>query len=357
MAERIVAYKIKVVQDRTNGNALNQFAKRVLDTERKIANEREVIAARANEKIATNQMRMTGLLVKDSKATYERIGKMAEDASKRAADAAITATQRVNGSVASSTTKAVATIEAAGAKASNTTKKTSDEAGAAAQRAAENARKEFDTLDRKLDDLEGKMKESGREIRGRFEEWATGVMQFGRGIASIGLVSQDSTEKLVRGLVAAQGAFDTVIGGVKVYQELKRVVEAYNAAQILASQAQATATARNIAAIEAEVLATNALAASRGRAAVAGSASQAAGAARTVPVGAVGGRIGSAIGGVGRLGGAVGGAITTGGAAVAAKVGATGIGAGALGLAAAGLAGLARLAAPRAASDVAGSDA
>lgn len=363
MAERIVAYKIKVVQDGANANQLNAFAKKVIDTERKIAIEREGINSRADDNIATNRDRMLASMEASHKASVGRMGKDVDAAAKRAADAAINSAKRVEGALAGSATRlsatlskatgamqvsvgqsaaaAIADVEKSSKASSESSKKTSDDAGAAAQRAAEKARKEFESLDSKLDDLEGKIKESGREIRGRFEEWAGGVMQFGRGIASIGLVSQDSTEKLVRGLVAAQGAFDTVIGGIKVYQELKRVVEAYNAAQLLASQAQATASARNIAAIEAEVLATNALAASRGRAAVAGTASQAAGAARSVPAGAVGGRIGSAIGGVGRFGGAVGGAITTGGTAVAAKVGAAGIGAGAAGLAAAGLAALA----------------
>ena len=308
MAERIVSYKLKVVQDSSNKTTLALYSSSILGAERKISGERQAIHAGMLDQMRKAETRLGKEIRSGAERTAKTVGKTSEQVIKRAQDAA----DRASKAISDANKRAISAVESSASKMQATI---GDAGEAGTKRLIDGTGRHV----AQIDELEKKYAEAGREVRGRFEEWAGGVTQLGRGIAGLGLLSTESTEELVRGLVAVQSTFDTVIGGIKTYQELQRVVEAWAAAQALASQAQVASSARNVAAIESEIVATNALAGARGRAAAAGAASQGAGASGG---GSLLGRIGGRLGGAARsAGGRAAGGIMSGAGAVAGKLG------------------------------------
>lgn len=308
MADRVVTYKIKVVQEPGNKAALGQFARDVLASDRKLNEQRKSLHIGLMGQMEKAETRAAKFIRESSERTFKKVSDETRKSIKIATDAADQSVKRIT----DANKRAIAAVESSASKMSATM-------GEAGKKGTDRLIDGTGRHVQQVDELEKKYAEAGREVRGRFEEWAGGVTQLGRGIASLGLLSTKSTEQIVRGLVAVQGTFDTIIGGVKTYQELRRVVEAYAAAQALASQAQVAASARNVAAIQAETAATNGLAAARGRSAAAGAASQGAGASGGGSLlGRVGGRL---AGGARALGGRAAGGIMSGAGAVAGKLG------------------------------------
>jgi hypothetical protein len=322
MAERIVSYKLKVVQDSSNKTTLALYSSSILGAERKISGERQAIHAGMLDQMRKAETRLGKDIRTGSERTARTIGKTSEQVIKRAQDAA----ERATKSITDASKRAISAVESSASKMQATIGNAGE---AGTKRLIDGTGRHV----KQIDELEQKYAEAGREVRGRFEEWAGGVTQLGRGIAELGLLSTDSTDKLVRGLVGVQGTFDTIIGGVKTYQELRRVVEAYAAAQAIASQGLVLTSGRNSAALEVETAATMALARARGTASAAGI-----GGPPTGGRGSMFGRIGSRIGGAARsVGGRAAGGLMTGAGAVAGKLG-MGIGGGAAAVAGSALA-------------------
>ncbi len=105
-----------------------------------------------------------------------------------------------------------------------------------------------------------------------FEQSTEAAMRFARGFVMLGLASEESTEKMLRGLVKVQGFFDLVVGGMKLVIGVQKLWEGIS----LAIQA---AQAREIALRGANVVAINAETAALARKGVANAAASATGGA------------------------------------------------------------------------------
>lgn len=80
-------------------------------------------------------------------------------------------------------------------------------------------------VERAEEDLNRKRAESKRTIL----EAGEGLLKMGRGLAAVGLLSEENNDKLLRGLVLVQGAFDIVSGGVKAWTAINDALKAYRA--------------------------------------------------------------------------------------------------------------------------------
>lgn len=162
-----------------------------------------------------------------------------------------------------------------------------------------------------------KMAESYKQMLG-------GIASVGRGVALLGLLGERDSQKLLRGLIKIQAAFDVMRGSIETVQGLTRVWQAYRVAVTAAAAAQgtlaaaqaasaATGTAAAAAAAGGRVAGGLGGAAARGGTQIIGSQVIIAGA------GGAAGQIGGAA--IPRLGGTVAaGGVGAGGAAGAAKL-------------------------------------
>ncbi|XZE21815.1 hypothetical protein SH449x_001722 [Pirellulaceae bacterium SH449] len=77
----------------------------------------------------------------------------------------------------------------------------------------------------------------------KFVEAGLNAAQVAKGLATIGLVSEENAEKMLRSLVVIQGTFDVVKGGIKAYTDLSDGLKKAREAQQLLSRAQTTQAA------------------------------------------------------------------------------------------------------------------
>ena len=165
-----------------------------------------------------------------------------------------------------------------------------------------------------------------------FVESALHVAQMAKGLATIGLVSEESAEKFMQSLAVIQGTFDVVKGGVEAYEKFRRGVKLAGEATEFLSKAKKTEAALQtveIARMKAyhasllqEAAAANTAAAANGRLAASRTAAGASGAAAAA--GSAASAAGSGAGMLGRFGGLgrfAGGALGTTAAAGAAAAG------------------------------------
>jgi len=71
-----------------------------------------------------------------------------------------------------------------------------------------------------------------------FKQSLSGAMSLGRGLAMIGLVGEEDTQKLLRGLIKVQAAFDVMRGSIEVIHAMVRGWRAYRDAVAAAAVAQ-----------------------------------------------------------------------------------------------------------------------
>lgn len=326
-AERIVRYTLRVEPDEGNDARLAKFTGSVLGAERELAAKRAEIHNESLSKMkATDDTYLSAL-----KSNAKKASASIADSSRRAVDRAGEAHRKTVSKITEANRSAIGSIESTSTRASASVSEAAEKSSNAAVESIGEHRK-------RVGELRQTYVDASRDARGRLEEWAGGVMQLGRGVASLGVLSADSTEEILRGLVAVQGVFDTVIGGVKTYQEFARVLDGVKAAQAAASAATVAASGRNVAALRAETVATQALTAARGQASAAGGVMNATG------PGGVGGRAvqglgGRLVGGAMKAGRGAAGGIASAAWGVASKAGMS-VGAGVLGTAGAALAAL-----------------
>lgn len=178
--------------------------------------------------------------------------------------------------------------------------------GSTMDRIAANLRIGESHLQRYRDAADKATAEAGK----KFVEAGLNVAQVAKGLATIGLVSEENAEKFLRSIAVIQGTFDVVKGGIKAYTDLSDGIrKAREAAQLL-SKAQTTQAALETAqlarlkayhaSLVQEAAAANTAAAANGRLAAsrvaAGAAAGAGGAAGTA------GTAASMLGGLGGMG-------------------------------------------------------
>lgn len=161
-----------------------------------------------------------------------------------------------------------------------------------------------------------------------FVESALHVAQMAKGLATIGLVSEESAEKFMQSLAVIQGTFDVVKGGVEAYEKFRRGVKLAGEATEFLNKAKKTEAALQtveIARMKAyhasliqEAAAANAAAVANGRLATSRTAAGASGAAAAAgsAASAAGSRAGM-LGGLGRFAGGAFGTTAAAGAAAA----------------------------------------
>jgi hypothetical protein len=326
MAERTVIYRIKVINDPKNAAESAKLAKSVVDAEKKMHADRTAASAKANTTMARDA---------------ERAAREKAKADKEAARQAIQATrekEKAERQAASAAKAAAREQERAAKQAAMVAKQSAREQENAAKavareasRAAAEQQRAAAAVSNEQARLTSIVTASGKQIHSSFKEMAGGTLTMARGVAELGLLGEESTEKLVRGLIAVQGSFDVLIGGLDTYYGLVEMTEKYRIAQEAAGRAVQLQAAANTTAVRAEAVATQQLAVARTMANAAAGGGGAAGIVAGAGGSAVGGLSGRIAGGVNRLGGAIGGAVMGGAGAAAGKVGATGVGAGAVG--------------------------
>ncbi|MCL4191289.1 MAG: hypothetical protein KJZ87_06055 [Thermoguttaceae bacterium] len=171
-------------------------------------------------------------------------------------------------------------------------KKSREQAADDDRRRAEKASRDQEKAQRQAESALERQRSAAMAAKMSIAELGEGITRMGRGLATIGILGEESTEKLVRAFMRVQGVFDVVAGGLKVYKSLTVAVESYTKS------------------VEAAAVAERALAAARGQSAVAGGASLA-GAGGVAGAGALGtaGMIGGA--GLAIAGGAVAAGLMT----------------------------------------------
>lgn len=255
MTERIVTYRLKVIEFPGNQTAIDKMAKRMVDAEKSATlarirfnqiatDEIEKLYTRMNSSILTGHQRTTKDMEKRTVATL----KISGDAAKKQATLIEDANRR-----------AITAIDSAASKAEARAKKANEKPAYSDMGPVVQLEKER----RKLEELDKKYAEAGKSIQGEIEGWTGAVTQFGRGIAGLGILSQGSTEKIVRGLVVAQGAFDTINGAVKTYLMLNTSMQRILEMRRIAEERVAAQSALNTVALRAETVQTNLLASAR----------------------------------------------------------------------------------------------
>ena len=98
----------------------------------------------------------------------------------------------------------------------------------AAKQAADEAKqqaRELESLDAKYQAAQGRIRSSKREITSTFAELGGSIMRVTRGVTALGLAGEADMEKIVKGLLKVQGAFDIVSGGLQVWVKMQQVIE------------------------------------------------------------------------------------------------------------------------------------
>jgi hypothetical protein len=198
MAERTVTYRLKILQDSANGAQAQAFGKAVVAAEKQAAKERVQTVEEAERKKTEATAREEQRRRRDAEQNAKEIWRMRVQYMK------------------------------------DEERKINDLAKAYEAYTAQQVR--------------------GKEaIKSAFFEGTESVARFGRGFAALGLIGEENTEKLLKGLVVVQGTFDLVVGGVKTWQAVSKAVEGYRAIVVATAAAEQAARSRNIALINAEI--------------------------------------------------------------------------------------------------------
>lgn len=87
------------------------------------------------------------------------------------------------------------------------------------------------------------MAAGNRQVREGIYGTAEAAAKLVRGFGLLGLAGEEDTQKILDALLKVQGAFDLVVGGVKLYESLTKAVEGYRAAVLAAASAERLAAA------------------------------------------------------------------------------------------------------------------
>ncbi len=87
--------------------------------------------------------------------------------------------------------------------------------------------------------------QAGNQATKSAAEGAAAVVKIGRGFAEVGLLSEKSTEAMLRGLIKVQAGFDILTGGIDLYVKLSEAIRAATKATQAQAAAQAAVNALN----------------------------------------------------------------------------------------------------------------
>lgn len=103
-------------------------------------------------------------------------------------------------------------------------------------------------IDRALaqaESAQARLRSSQEAVAGAVRAGLSGVMQMGRGLATMGLVGEEDTKKILDGLLKIQSAFDVVSGAIGIWQQMSVAARQYETVlKAVAATEEATATAR-----------------------------------------------------------------------------------------------------------------
>lgn len=150
----------------------------------------------------------------------------------------------------------------------------------------EREEKAVDAAESKYEAMQNSIRGSKRETVQALAEIGSAIMQTTRGIVALGLAGEEDMEKIVKGLLKVQGAFDIIQGGVNIWVKWQQVMEGARKTILATAAAEEALTAATTARAAAQALG-GAAGASAARGAAAGAAGSAVGSA-------VGGAVGSA---------------------------------------------------------------
>lgn len=120
-----------------------------------------------------------------------------------------------------------------------------------ADAAAKQEARELEALDAKYQTMQGRIRSAKREITSTFAELGGSIMRTARGVTALGLAGEEDLQKVVKGLLKIQGAFDIISGGLQVWVKMQQLIEGVRkmlVATALAEEALAAATAKRAAA-------------------------------------------------------------------------------------------------------------
>ncbi len=130
--------------------------------------------------------------------------------------------------------------------------KSREKAEKAYQRTGEKLARAYEQAQAKEARALGDVENAQRRVTDSFHMGAEGAVKMARGVAMIGLLGEKNLEKLLRGLIKIQAAFDLVRGGLQLWRALSDGVKAFAAVTTASQAAEIAARKANAAMINAE---------------------------------------------------------------------------------------------------------
>lgn len=91
----------------------------------------------------------------------------------------------------------------------------------------------------------GIVQQKAREMNDGVTKAGEGVIKLGRGLATVGILQEETAEEMLRALIAVQAVVDLAKGGIEIYRGIQQAVDAYRASVVAATAAEtALAAAR-----------------------------------------------------------------------------------------------------------------
>lgn len=233
-------------------------------TAKKAAKDIQDAMAAAGRAIASPGTKLQGATVVSPGKGVTATGTATIGGGNKAAEKSAADAEKAFDREAAAAVKAYSRIMKEREKNARDAEKQADAEAAAAVRAYSRIMKERERLNKTIEDSTASAKQFGDQSVKSAAEGLNSVVKMGRGFAEVGLLSEETTEGMLKGLIRVQAGFDIITGGIDTYIKITEAVG--HATKALEAQAAAQA-------------AVNALQVAGGRAAAANAAGQVAGAA------------------------------------------------------------------------------
>lgn len=248
-------------------------------TAKKAAKDIQDAMAAAGRAIASPGTKLQGATVVSPGKGVTATGTATIGGGNKAAEKAAADAEKAFDREAAAAVKAYSRIMKEREKNARDAEKQADAEAAAAVRAYSRIMKERERLNKTIEDSTASAKQFGDQSVKSAAEGLNSVVKMGRGFAEVGLLSEETTEGMLKGLIRVQAGFDIITGGIDTYIKITEAVR--HATKALEAQAAAQA-------------AVNALQSMGARGAVTNAGATAAGAAGRVAGTAAAGAVGTA---------------------------------------------------------------
>lgn len=273
MADRIVRYWIKIESHEGNAKSLAAINKSASTAVRSAEKER----SKVQRKSADDSTRIQDGL---TKANQRELAKRGNDLKRQLAKDDRTREKAVKDAARLDAKETQEALRAGAAAAKERTRiidretKAQERARVKADRERERSLKKRVATEKRLQSelnrATAKIETSRTQAIEGFASGTESVARFARGFTMLGLVGEESQQKLLQGLVKMQATFDLVVGGVNSIVRIRKAVMGYMAVVEATSKAEALRRKQNITLINAETVAEVRLAQARGVSAAAG---------------------------------------------------------------------------------------